>query len=185
MITCLYQNHQSLYIEITEVLHYWMLLWKIRYNDVIKSAMASQITSLTIVYWTVCSEADQIKYQSSSSLAFVRGIHRWPVNSPHKGPVTWKMFPFDDVIIHMKTSWHRHSFRTNGLCRGYPSVEVFTHTGRVIWSFHVSFVNKMVYKPSSCRTFETPWRTCDVTAMSWTVTYLHRESGTRNGIRWS
>ena len=33
------------------------------------------------------------------SLAFVRGIHRWPVNSQHKGPVTWKMFPFDDVIM--------------------------------------------------------------------------------------
>ena len=32
-------------------------------------------------------------------LAFVRGIHRWLVNSPHKGPVAWKMFPFDDVII--------------------------------------------------------------------------------------
>ena len=36
---------------------------------------------------------------SSASLAFVRGIHRWPVNSPHKGPVTRKMFPLDDVIM--------------------------------------------------------------------------------------
>ena len=43
--------------------------------------------------------ADQRKHQSSSSLAFVRGIRRWPVNSPHKGPVTRKMFPFDDVIM--------------------------------------------------------------------------------------
>ena len=33
------------------------------------------------------------------SLAFVRGIHRWPVNSPDKGPVTWKIFPFDGVIM--------------------------------------------------------------------------------------
>ena len=48
---------------------------------------------------TVCSGADQRKHQSSASLAFVRGIHRWPVNSPHKGPVTRKMFPFDDVIM--------------------------------------------------------------------------------------
>ena len=39
------------------------------------------------------------KHQSSASLAFVLGIHRWPVNSPHKGPVTRKMFPFDDVIM--------------------------------------------------------------------------------------
>ena len=63
------------------------------------SLVASQITSVTIVYSTVCSGADQRKYQSSASLAFVRGIHRWPVNSPHKWPVTRKMFPFDDVIM--------------------------------------------------------------------------------------
>ena len=69
------------------------------YNDVIMSAMASQVTSFTIVYSTVYSGADQRKHQSSASLAFVRGIHRWPVNSPHKGPVTRKIFPFDDVII--------------------------------------------------------------------------------------
>ena len=54
------------------------------YNDVIMGTMAPQITSLTIVYSTVYSGADQRKHQSSASLAFVRGIHRWPVNSPHK-----------------------------------------------------------------------------------------------------
>ena len=63
------------------------------------AAMASQITSLPIVHVTVYSGADQRKYQSSASLAFVRGIHRGPVNSPHKWPVTRKMFPFDDVIM--------------------------------------------------------------------------------------
>ena len=63
-------------------------------------AMASQITSLTIVCSTVYSGADQIKHQSSAWLALcVRGIPRWPVNSPHKGPVTRKRFPFDDVIM--------------------------------------------------------------------------------------
>ena len=61
-------------------------------------AIAPQITSLTIVYSAVYSDADQRKHQSSASLAFVRGIHRGPVNSPHKWPVTLKMFPFDDVI---------------------------------------------------------------------------------------
>ena len=60
-------------------------------SDVIMGAMASQITSLPTVY----SGA----HQSSVSLAFVRGIHRWPVNSPHKWPVTRKTFPFDDVIM--------------------------------------------------------------------------------------
>ena len=61
--------------------------------------VASQITSLTIVYTTVYSDADQSKHQSSASLAFVWGIHRGPVNSPHKSPVTRKMFSFDDVIM--------------------------------------------------------------------------------------
>ena len=70
---------------------------------VIMSAMATQITNLMIVYSIVYSAAVQRKHQSSASLAFVRGIHCWPVNSLHKGPVTWKTFPFDDVII----SWCR------------------------------------------------------------------------------
>ena len=47
-------------------------------------AMVSQITSISIVYSTVWSGADQGKYQISALLAFVKGIHRWPVNSPHK-----------------------------------------------------------------------------------------------------
>ena len=64
------------------------------------STMASQITSLMIVYSIIYSGADQRKHKSSASLAFVRGIHRWPVNSPREGPVTRKMFPFDDVIMH-------------------------------------------------------------------------------------
>ena len=69
------------------------------YSEAIMGAMASQITNLTIVYSSVYSGADQRKHQSSASLAFVRGIHRWPVNSPHKWPVTRKMFPFDDVTM--------------------------------------------------------------------------------------
>ena len=69
------------------------------YNDVIMSTMASQITSLAIVYSNVYSRRRSKKHQSSPSLAFVRGIHRWPVNFPHKWPVTRKMFPLDDVII--------------------------------------------------------------------------------------
>ena len=59
----------------------------------------SQIASLAIVYSTVYSGVDWRKHQSSASLAFVWGIHWWPVNSPHKWPVTQKRFPFDDVIM--------------------------------------------------------------------------------------
>ena len=71
------------------------------YDDVIMIPKESQITSLTIVYSTVYSGKDERKHQSSASLAFVRGIHRWPVISPHKGPVMQKMLPFDDIIIMM------------------------------------------------------------------------------------
>ena len=62
-------------------------------------AMAYPITSVTTIYSTVYSAVNQRKHQSSASLAFVRGIHRWPVNSPHKWPITRQMFPFDDVIM--------------------------------------------------------------------------------------
>ena len=71
----------------------------IHYGDIIMGAIASQITGLTIVFSTVYLDKDQRKHQSSASLAFVRGIQRRPVNSPHKWPVTRKMFPFVDVIM--------------------------------------------------------------------------------------
>ena len=74
------------------------------YSDAIMSAMTSQIAGVMIVYSTVWSGVDQRKHQSSASLAFVREIHRWPANSPHNGPVTRKMFSFDDVI--MNESYH-------------------------------------------------------------------------------
>ena len=85
-------------------------------------AMASQITNLTIVYSIVYSDTDQRKHQSSASLAFVQGIHWGPVNSPHKWPVTQKMFPFDDVIIEttishnilVKDNW-LYSFRIDSI----------------------------------------------------------------------
>ena len=85
------------------------ITWNNHHNDVIMGAMESPITSLTIVYSAVYSGADQRKHQSSASLAFVRGIQRWPVNSPHKGPVTRKTFALDDVIMMMdqaSMSWH-------------------------------------------------------------------------------
>ena len=78
------------------------------YGDVIMGAIAYQITSLTVVYSTVYSDADQRKHQSS--LAFVREIHRGTVNSPHKWPVTRKMFPFDDIIMYDLGKWY-HLYR--------------------------------------------------------------------------
>ena len=71
----------------------------LHYSDVIMSAIASQITGGSVVCSTVCSGADQRRHQSSVSLAFVRRIHRWPVDSTDKGAVTRKMLPFNDVIL--------------------------------------------------------------------------------------
>ena len=71
--------------------------------------IASQITSLTIVYSALYLGADQSKYQSSASLAFMWRIHRGPVNSPHKWPVTRKMSSFDDVIMTAGVRTHASS----------------------------------------------------------------------------
>ena len=82
----------------------------IQYSGVIMSAMVSQITSLAIVYSTVNTGTDQRKHQSSASLAFVRWIHRWPVISPHKGPVTRKMFWWrHHILTHMKRFLKTHA----------------------------------------------------------------------------
>ena len=87
------------------------------YSDVIMGVRVSQITSLTIVYSTVYSSVNQRKHQSSASLAFVWGIHRWPVNSPHKWPVTRKIFPFDDVIMCTQLwCWYSHMCRLRCQC---------------------------------------------------------------------
>ena len=78
----------------------WVLpLTSLHYYDVIMGTLVSQIISLTVVFPTVYWGADQRKHQRTASLAFVRGIHRGPFNSPHKWPATRKMFPFDDVIM--------------------------------------------------------------------------------------
>ena len=70
------------------------------YIDVTMTTIASQITSLTVVYSTVYSDADQRKHQSSPSPALCVGNSPGPVNSPQKGPATRKMLPFDDVIMY-------------------------------------------------------------------------------------
>ena len=73
---------------------------KLHYSDVIMSMMASQITSVLIVYSTICSGQikENIKAPCHWPLWGEFASDRWPVNSLHKGPVTQKMFPFDDVM---------------------------------------------------------------------------------------
>ena len=122
----------SLKVKITNLLRLSIEEWY-HHGNVIMSAMASQITSVPIVYLTVCSGTDQRKHQSSASLAFVRGIHWWPVNSPHKGPVTRKIFPFDGVIvkiqIHIFISSKQFSKeRANSIFSLWCGLSVSTHS---------------------------------------------------------
>ena len=74
----------------------------IHYSDVIMGAMACQITVVPIVYSTVCSDTDKKNPSKLRVTGLVRGIHRWPVNSPHKRPVTRKM------LMRSSYSYHRY-----------------------------------------------------------------------------
>ena len=149
------------------------------------SMMASQITSLTIGYSTVNSGTDKRKHQSSTSLAFVRGIQRWPVNSPHKGPVT-QMFPFDEVIMfahifcdikyveHWPSSiWWHHQIEKFSmllvLCEGNPPVTGgFPSQRPVMCSLDVFFdlhLNKQLSKQSNTSDLRCHHAHNDVTVM--------------------
>ena len=98
LLDCLMKYSGTCVINWNRIAHVLATEQTSHYSDVIMGAMASKITSLMIVYSTVYSGADQIKYQSSASLA-VRGIHRWPVNFTHTWPLTRNFFPFYDVIM--------------------------------------------------------------------------------------
>ena len=129
-----------------------LLCMMFHYRDVIMDTMASQITSLTMVYSTVNSGTYQRKHPNSASLAFVRWIHRGPVNSPHKWPVTWKMFSFDDVIMYlqpghqlwrivMMTSSNGIFFALLALCVGNSPVSVNSpHKGQWRGALMFSFI---------------------------------------------
>ena len=90
-------------------LYHLNFLHYILHYKYIMSAIVSQITSLTIVNSTVYSGTDQRQPQSYASLGFVWGIHKWLVKSPHKGPVTRNMFPFDDVIMALLDAFCVHN----------------------------------------------------------------------------
>ena len=100
------------------------------YNGAIVAAMASQnqITDVLVVCSNVCSSTDQRKHRSSASRAFMKGIHRWPVDSPHKGPVTRKMFPFDDAILYFSRTWSR--MKTLWYGNADPHSLLWSHNGR-------------------------------------------------------
>ena len=104
MLKCIVKQFSLVLIYLPHSIGFWC--YCSHYNDVIMGTIASLITSLTIAYSIVYSDADQRKHQSSASLAFMRGSHRGPMNSSHKWPVTRKMFPFDDVIMTWFSTWY-------------------------------------------------------------------------------
>ena len=119
--------------------------------------MASQITSLTVVYSIVYSDADQRKHQSPASLAFVWGIHRGPVNSPHKWPVTRKMFPFDDVIM--------NCLDLSGLIIStIKQTWKWLHTDGTVWASEAQLVFKMKvltqHRDKHCQLCFSCWTAC-------------------------
>ena len=83
----------------------WNMIRMFPYIDVIMCTMVSHITDVSNVCPIVCSGADDRKHQSFASLAFMAGIYLWRLDSPHKGLVTWKMLPFDDVIMFESPCW--------------------------------------------------------------------------------
>ena len=92
------------------------------------STMASHTAGVSIVYSTVCSGSARRKHQNSASLVFVRGTHRWPVDSYHKGPVTWNMFPNGDVIMTHSRDLKRYDAHVMSLLW-------FNHFTHLSWTF--------------------------------------------------
>ena len=138
------------------------------------SVVASQITSVSIVYLNVCSGAEQRKRQSSASLAFVRGIHWWPVNSPHKGPVTRNMFHL------MTSSWYAKfpplwfmQFSKNG--SGAHFTNNFSITIQMWWKFHFALIQILIkwslqylaHGTTAGLSWHVPNFYCDVIISNW------------------
>ena len=99
----------------------WTAIFSIHYSDVIMGTTASKISSLTIVYSAVYSGAEQRKHQSSASMVFVWGIHRWiPREFLAQNVSIWwrhhggRLRGSHDVVIHSSTCWRaKHIFTLN------------------------------------------------------------------------
>ena len=132
----------------TESSLYWFnsrcwLCMIVNYSDVIMNAIESQIAGVSILCSTVCS--DQRKYQSSASLAFVREIHPWPVDSHHKGPVTRNMFLFDDVIM-----WASHMITHSVYPTNIRFPKIGYHRGMPNWGLLVTEIRELLSNHTLC-----------------------------------
>ena len=124
-----------------------MCFWWYHYSVVIMSATVSQITDVSRVYPTDCSDADQRKHQSSTSLTFVRGIRRWPLNSSHKGPVTRKMIPFDDVIMMHFIVFLINSVQFPVTMPTLKRSDSYTYTVSLPWHWHKEIYSLSISLP--------------------------------------
>ena len=102
--------------------------WVFHYCDVIMGRMASQIPRLTIIYSTIHSDADQ---------GNIKAPRHWPLcrDSPHKWPVTRKMFPFDDVI--MGARCHSNCTIEVTLFRQYNNISSLARSRRLFWIIYI------------------------------------------------
>ena len=119
------------------------------------STMASsQINSFANVYSTLYSGADQRKHLSSASLAFVWGIHRWRLNSPHKGPVTRKILPFDDVTNNQNSLAMTHEVHSEFGCGEFLAPKT-KHAGPA--KAYKSVLSRMYLAPMEWKHFLRYW----------------------------
>ena len=152
-LKCVCYTWSSVFCSETFVDTDYILAVASHYGDDIMGAIASQITSLAIVYSTVYSDADQRKHQSSASLAFVWGIHRGrPVKSPHKWPVTRKMFPFDDVIM-VVWSWNT----LDSICSIYSKVCILSCCSVYCWGNMDMITHYRVNMPNNLGFLHWQW----------------------------
>ena len=134
-----------LYLYPSELFHWHRQSY--HYSVVTMSAIASQITGVSIVYSTVVQA--QIKRIKDPRYWFVRVIHRLPVNSTHKGPVTQKIFPIDDVIMVCQMP-PRHSPRCAVIYDMYPlrTGADFTNDFSIVieirWKIHLALIQTVV-----------------------------------------
>ena len=111
------------------------------YIDVIMTTVASQITSLTVVYLIVYSDADQRKHESSASLAIVRGIHRdrWIPRTKGQWRGKWSHLMTSSCICNsvIIDGWRFPPDIWNKLfgfaCRHFPYGNVFLVSMRLVW----------------------------------------------------
>ena len=114
------------------------------------SAMASQIAGVSIVCSNFCSGEDQRAHQSSASLAFGRGIHRSPVNSPHKGPVMRKMFAFDGVIVDVSSAGPGSQDTLKYLQSVLIEIEIFCSKNTLLEKYQVANEFILLLRVTNC-----------------------------------